>query len=155
MSKKKLLFATDYSQASQHAFQYAVWLAHHLQGDLYIVHVSDREQYPVGEDFDEEPAPSQEEIDRLRSVSPDEPSIRCEYRLLYGEPGSAEITRPAKVIVDFAKNENIDMIVLGTHGRSGFGHLLMGSVAEYVVRHAHCPVVTVRQSKELQITSDS
>ena len=67
---------------------------------------------------------------------------------------SAETTKPAKVLVDFANKQNVDMIVLGTHGRSGLEHLLMGSVAEYVVRHADCPVVTVRQSKVSQKTGD-
>jgi len=154
MTETKIVYATDYSEASQHALQYATWLAQCTKGQLYIVHVSEYEQYPVGELFDEEQGPDSQELDRLRSVAPEDSSIHCEHRLLYGEPGSAEITHPAKVIVDFAKEKNVDMIVLGTHGRSGFGHVLMGSVAEAVVRHAHCPVVTVRQSKALQKMSD-
>jgi nucleotide-binding universal stress UspA family protein len=126
-----------------------------LGGQLYIVHVSEREQYPVGEHFNEEPEPNPQEIDQLNSVVPEDTTIRCEHRLLYGEPGSVETTKPAKVIVDFAEKENVSMIVIGTHGRSGFSHLLMGSVAEPVVRHAHCPVVTVRQSKKSQKTMDT
>jgi universal stress protein A len=155
MSSKIILFATDYSEASHHAFHYASWLAQCTHGLLYIVHVSEREQYPVGEHFDEEPKPNPEEIDRLNSVVPKDTTILCEHRLLYGEPGSVENTKPAKAIVDFAKKEDVDIIVLGTHGRSGFGRMLMGSIAESVMRHADCPVVTVRQSKKSQKTMDT
>lgn len=75
-------------------------------------------------------------------------SVNCVHQLLYGEPGSVEITKPAEVIVKFAQEQDVDAIVLGTHGRSGLSHLLMGSVAEAVVRHADCPVVTIRQPRK-------
>jgi len=148
MSIQKMLFATDYSVASQHALQYATWLAKCTGAQLYIVHVSEQEEFPVGEQFDEEPTLTPQEIRELKSVVPEDTTVQCEHRLLHGEPGTAEITKPAEVIVDFANKEDIDLIVLGTHGRSGFGNLLMGSVAESVVRHAHCPVVSVRQSRD-------
>ena len=51
---------------------------------------------------------------------------------------------PAKAIVDYARDNGINLIVMGTHGRGGFAHLLLGSVAEQVVRTAECPVLTVR-----------
>ncbi len=152
MSGKKILFATDYSESSQHALQYASWLTTCTDGHLYIVHVSAHEPYPVGELFDEEPDADPNELSQLQAVVPTG-AIDHEHRLLYGEPGSVDVTQPAKVIVDFADKEKVDMIVLGTHGRSGFGHLLMGSVAESVVRDAHCPVITVRQSKAAQKSS--
>jgi nucleotide-binding universal stress UspA family protein len=50
----------------------------------------------------------------------------------------------ANAIVQYAADHSMDLIVMGTHGRSGFAHLLLGSVAEQVVRTAHCPVLTVR-----------
>lgn len=52
---------------------------------------------------------------------------------------------PGEVICWLAEQRNCDVIVLGTHGRTGISHLLLGSVAEYVIRHARCPVMTVRQ----------
>ncbi|MBM4005181.1 MAG: universal stress protein [Planctomycetes bacterium] len=52
---------------------------------------------------------------------------------------------PGKAICWFAESEQCDMIVMGTHGRTGLSHLLFGSIAEYVMRHARCPVVTVRE----------
>ena len=52
---------------------------------------------------------------------------------------------PAAAIVEFARSENVDLIVMGTHGRTGFSRLLMGSVAEAVVRKAPCPVLTLKE----------
>jgi nucleotide-binding universal stress UspA family protein len=62
--------------------------------------------------------------------------FRSTYAVLFGAP--------AKTVVDFATSHGMDLIVMGTHGRGGVAHLLMGSVAERVVRTAHCPVLTVR-----------
>ena len=150
MSGKKMLFATDYSQASDYALRYATWLASCscMQARLLIVHVSELEPYPVGESSVVEPQPNPQELERLKAVVPKDPGVRYEHHLLHGSPGSAEITKPAEVILRFAQEEHVDIIVLGTHGRSGLSHLLMGSVAESVIRHADCPVVTIRQPKE-------
>lgn len=149
MSAKQILFATDYSAASRHALQFATWLAHCSGARLVIVHVSESEQFPVGELFNERPAPDQQELAQLQAVVPDDSEVAFEHRLLYGEPGSVQITKPAQVIVDFANKQHMDMIVLGTHGRTGMGHLLLGSVAEAVLRHASCPVITIRQAKAI------
>ena len=85
MATKKILFATDYSPASLHALQFAAWLANSLGSPLLIVHVSEFEQYPVGELFNEPPDPDFQELARLRSVRPEDPTIDVEHRLLYGE----------------------------------------------------------------------
>ena len=145
MGMKKILFATDYSEASRKSFQFATSLARDTGAALLIVHVSDREQYPVGEHFDEEPQPSPTEIHDLKAIVPTDPQVKYEHRLLYGEPGSTETVKPAEEIVKLAREEQVDTIVLGTHGRSGLSHLLMGSVAETVMRTAPCPVVTIKQ----------
>jgi nucleotide-binding universal stress UspA family protein len=148
MAPKKILYATDYSAASLHALQFAAWLAHCISAPLLIVHVSEFEQYPVGELFNELPDPDAQELARLQAVRPTDPTIVVEHHLLYGEPGSVANTKPGEVIVQFAQAQDVAMIVLGTHGRSGLLHLLMGAVAESVMRRASCPVVTVRQAKE-------
>jgi nucleotide-binding universal stress UspA family protein len=62
---------------------------------------------------------------------------------------------PASEIVQYAKEQTIDLIVMGTHGRGFMGHAVMGSVAEKVVRTAPCPVLTVRNSPQHQfVTAD-
>jgi nucleotide-binding universal stress UspA family protein len=72
------------------------------------------------------------EEDRVRARG-----VACEGNVLVG--------RAENEIVDHAEKTHSDLIILGTHGRSGFGHVLLGSVAEKVVQHAHCPVLTVPQ----------
>jgi nucleotide-binding universal stress UspA family protein len=62
----------------------------------------------------------------------------------------AVIGTPAGSIVEYASGHGIDLIVMGTHGRGGMSHLLMGSVAERVVRTAPCPVLTVREARKVQ-----
>jgi nucleotide-binding universal stress UspA family protein len=67
--------------------------------------------------------------------------ISCEKWLLQGTPWRS--------IVALAERENVDLIVLGTHGRTGLLRVLMGSVAEAIVRHATCPVLTIRQGAQV------
>lgn len=145
MTTKKILYATDYSESGKAALPLAAALARQTGATLLIAHVSEEEPYPVGELFDESRESDEAELKTLKAVVPADTSVKCEHRLLYGEPGSTEVTDPAKVLVDFAKSENVEAIVLGTHGRTGLAHLLMGSVAESVLRHASCPVIAVKQ----------
>jgi universal stress protein A len=144
MPDKKILYATDYSEGSLNALQFAEWLARSTDSKLLIAHVCQAEQYPVGELFSDMPDFDQHEMDRLNAVQPCDPKIACEHRLVYGELGTAQVTRPADAILKLAHDENVEMIVLGTHGRTGLRRILMGSVAESVLRHAECPVVTIR-----------
>ena len=83
-----------------------------------------------------------EELRRsLVQVVPLDESIHFEHKLLVGDPATA--------IVETAEKEDADMIVLGTHGRTGLTRLLMGSVAEAVVRRANCPVLTIKQAAKV------
>ena len=141
---KTILFATDYSPGSAKVLKLATTLAREEDAKLLIDHVTMLEKYPVGEHFNEEPEPNPAELKQLKAVVPPDPNVPFEHRLLYGEPGSVEVTKPADEVIKLTKQENVDMIVLSTHGRSGVKHLLMGSVAEAVLRHAACPVVTVK-----------
>lgn len=147
MSLKTILFATDYSSPSRKALEVATSMASDSGAKLLICHVSELEPYPVGEPAPEQLPSNPAELKKLKSVVPLSGEITHEHHLLYGEPGSAEITKPADVIVKFAKENKVDMIVLGTHGRTGLSHALMGSVAEGVIRHAECPVTSVRRGK--------
>jgi nucleotide-binding universal stress UspA family protein len=149
MSTKTILYATDYSEGSLHGLQFATWLAHCTGSKLLILHVCQVEQYPVGELSPDVPEVDQRELDRLNAIRPTDSTVPYEHRLLYGESGTAQITHPADIIVKLANDEHVDMIVLGTHGRTGFRRLLMGSVAESVLRHATCPVVIIRQENHV------
>lgn len=144
MAVKKILYATDYSEASKAALPLAVSLARQSGAMLLIAHVSESEQYPVGELFDEEPQPDENELRKLKAIVSADPLVKFEHRLLYGKPGVTERTKPADVILKLAEKEQVAAIVIGTHGHSALASLLMGSVAESVVRRASCPVVTIK-----------
>jgi nucleotide-binding universal stress UspA family protein len=77
----------------------------------------------------------------LGNVVPTDHNVPFEHRLLVGEPATA--------IVEDAEKEGADLIVMGTHGRTGLSRLLMGSVAEAVVRRAKCPVLTVKHPAQV------
>lgn len=144
MQARKILLATDFSEASRAALELAAEVARGSGAILLIAHVSELELHPVGELFNEEPRPDPSELARLKSVVPAGTGLRYEHRLLHGEPGSVETTNPADIILKAAEREQADLIVLGTHARSGVGHVLMGSVAESVLRRAACAVVVVK-----------
>jgi nucleotide-binding universal stress UspA family protein len=77
----------------------------------------------------------------LHAVVPTDPAVPCDHRLLRGDP--------AERIVEVADEEHCDLIVMGTHGRTGFRRLLMGSVAEAVVRRANFPVITYKMPHDM------
>lgn len=142
MDIKRILFATDFSAASEPALRVAASLARDNRSQLILFHASQTEDYPVGELFDEDPQPSRDEVQQLEKVASCVDNVDCECRWVHCE-GAHE----ADVIVEAAAKEHADMIVVGTHGRQGLSHLVMGSVAEKVIREASCPVLCVRQTK--------
>ncbi len=147
MAAKKILFATDYSTTSQHALTYAASLARDRRATLLIAHVSELEEYPVGELFDEGPGSSDAETEELTAVTVLDPQIHCEHRLLHGDP--------AEEIVKLARQENVETIVMGTHGRSRLGRLLVGSVAEGVISEAPCAVIALRPPVQSPVGSNA
>jgi len=123
-----ILHPTDYSERSRHAFDVACALARE-GGRLIVLHVVDAVH--VASEGDEDAR-----NERLRRLQPDDPSIRVEYRLHVGEA--------AEEILRVASTSACDLIALGTHGRTGLERLMMGSVAEAVLRRAGCPVLAVK-----------
>lgn len=140
MNAKKILFPTDFSTASDAGLEHATSLARDAGATLLIVHVEEPIDYYGGDLYYGIPSPSNPEIRRmLEAVVPADPAVAYEHRLVVG--------RPAEAIVRLAKEENVHMIVMGTHGRTGVRRMLMGSVAEAVVRKAPCPVLTLKQPR--------
>ena len=139
MNMQKILFPTDFSHAGDAALQFATSLARDTGATLLIVHVEEPPAaYGGGELYYGVPEPAHDELRRmLHEVVPPDPAVPCEHRLVTGDPASA--------IVNLAEMEGADLIVMGTHGRTGLSRLLMGSVAELVVRRSKCPVLTYRQ----------
>ena len=138
MNASKILCPTDFSTAGQTALEMATSLARDRGATLVIMHVEEPPMaYGGGELYYGIEEPNREELKRMLSeVVPADPAVPYEHRLMIGSPATA--------IVEMAERENADLIVMPTHGRTGLLRLLMGSVAEEVVRKAKCPVLTVK-----------
>lgn len=135
---RKILHPTDFSKNSENAWHLACALARDHGATLLLVHVHLLPAVAYGEfgalppeTYDTEALEAQ-----LGRIEPIDSSLTVCRFLLKGDP--------ATEIVRFAKEQECDMIVMGTHGRTGLRRLLMGSVAEEVVRKAPCPVLTVK-----------
>ncbi|MFM1902545.1 MAG: hypothetical protein RLZZ440_445 [Planctomycetota bacterium] len=142
MAAKTILFPTDFSTASDAALAHAETLAKQAGARLLIVHVEEPPlAYGGGELYYGLPEPNSERIQKmLEEVKPADPTVPYEHRLTMGDP-AAEVVR-------IAEEEKPEMIVMGTHGRTGLTRLLMGSVAEAIVRRSPCPVLTYREVDE-------
>jgi nucleotide-binding universal stress UspA family protein len=142
----RIVVPTDFSDTSDTALTYARSLADSLGASLHLVHVFD-DSYVDAMLADTSAAV----YESMRSTAMGTARRKLQRRMppaerrrLFGK--TAMITgTPAAAIVDYADEHDIDLIVMGTHGRRGFAHLLLGSVAEQVVRTAKCPVLTVRE----------
>jgi universal stress protein A len=139
MNVKRILFPTDFSHTGDAALAFATSLARESDGRLIIVHVQEAPlAYGGGEMYYGIPEPTTDELlNMLHDVKPTDSSVPVEYRLVTGDPADA--------VVRLAEDDDADLIVLGSHGRTGLTRLLMGSVAEAIVRKAHCPVLVYKQ----------
>ena len=142
---EKILFPTDFSEHSEHAFGYALSFAKEYGAQLLMVHVVEDVQYLANAYmFDVPMMPSFADLEQNRVKEMDEfveskdidPSVKIEKSVRHG--------RPFVEIIQAARDEKADLIVIATHGRGGFEHLLFGSTAEKVVRKAPCPVLSIR-----------
>jgi nucleotide-binding universal stress UspA family protein len=138
MYASKILYPTDFSTFGRTALEMATSLARDQGAKLLIVHVEEPPiAYGGGELYYGMVEPDLEEIQRmLAEVVPTDPTVEYEHRLLSGGP--------AEAIVNLAEKEDVAMIVMPTHGRTGLMRVLFGSVAEEVVRKAKVPVLTVK-----------
>ena len=130
LSIETILHPTDFSERSGHALQLACSLARDHGARLIVLHVM---PVPL---VQEKRLYREEMASELNWLGASDAQVRVEHRL---EEGDA-----ATQILRVAQETGCDLIVLGTHGRTGLGRLLMGSVAEQVLRTATCPVLTVR-----------
>ena len=136
-----LLLATDGSEGARQATEHAIALAKRLESTLHVVSVAEEGPHSSSKrdemraDEQGEAAQAVEEAERLAA----DEGVEATTTVLEGVP--------QEEIVGFAECNPIDMIVVGTVGRTGLDHLLLGSVAEEVVRNAQVPVVTVRAQR--------
>ncbi len=140
---KKIICPTDFSDGSLEALAHATELALHFKAELYLVHALPT--HPESADWREEgDVPGAERLlypeaeGKLRKLTESLPAkgVRVHPMIVDGDA--------AEQIVRVAKDENADLIVIATHGASGWRHLAFGSVTEKVVRNAMCPVLITR-----------
>lgn len=148
MNYRKILFPTDFSECSDAALEMATSMALETGATLLIVHVKEHSPPHGGEWYIDASHANDDLMARLESVVPKDQRVANDHRLITGS------SDPASAIVRCANDEKVDEIVMGTHGRTGLMRMLMGSVAEDVVRHATCPVLTVKQHKIERIRSE-
>ena len=127
---KKILYPTDFSSYSNQAYFHALGMAETYRASLTVVYV-----YTPGS-AETAGGDKRHWRNQLEQVRPGNPNIPVHHVFLEGDP-AGEITR-------YAADAGIDVIVLGTHGRTGVDRLLMGSVAEKVMRDAPCSVLVVK-----------
>jgi universal stress protein A len=143
ISLKKILCPIDHSDCSKEALKYAVSLAMKDEAKLLLLHVIDIRSFNEGLDAMTKQMPDEETLEQLRvkllDCIPEEirDDMDIEAIVVQGIPFAE--------IISTAKEKEIDMIVIGSHGRTGLSHMMLGSVSEKVVRKAPCPVLTVRQ----------
>lgn len=139
MAVKNILCPLDFSDNGDAALTYATSLAKEYGAKLHLVHVYEEAFAYVDGGFAAAPIPPADKEplrEQLEATVPPQ-DVDFERNFLTGTP--------SKELIDYAKDRNIDLVVMGTHGRTGLGRILMGSVAEAVVRKAPCPVLTIKQ----------
>ena len=151
---KKVLFCTDFSENSDFAFEFAYGIAKRDEGLLYILHVIPRNPnqemirgYVPEDTLRNIQKGLEQELDdnyRERYVNKIENGIRYEIITKSG--------REDEEILKFAKDEKVDIIVVGTHGRTGIEHVFFGSVAEKVLRRSPFPLFVIPCKKKLERT---
>ena len=143
MNIKSILFPTDFSEYNTAALEYASRLAAESGATLHLVHVHDTRDlstamgeasYLYASQWEEERHRAERQ---LTKVVPPDPAVAFEQHFLLGLPDAE--------IVGYATDHKIDLIVMASHGRSGLSRLVMGSIAEAVMRKASCPVLVVKQ----------
>jgi nucleotide-binding universal stress UspA family protein len=142
---RTILAPTDFSAHANTAVRYACTLAERLGASLRLLHVLS-DIVPTGPDpmlapvlppeyYTESEAQSRKALEKALDAS-------------WGRPCAVEVSvrwgDPVEEIVEEARGHAVDLIVIATHGRTGLGHVLLGSVAERIVREAPCPVLTIR-----------
>ena len=149
MQIRSILLPTDFSDCGNYALSYAASLARTFGASIICVHVIEPMVPTVGYSGMTEPLPIADITEQLEdSVERELPKLaereevaglKVEEMIVHGEAASE--------IVRVAKERNVDLIVVSSHGRTGLGRILFGSTAEAVVRHASCPVLVVKPSQ--------
>ena len=141
----KVLVPIDFSDYSKSALKYAVNFVKHFRAQLFLIYVVEPVIYPPDFSMGQIAIPSvdlemdKRAIEELNKLA--EQEIPAEIKV----KSIVKTGKPFIEILDTAREENVDLIIIATHGHTGVEHILFGSTAEKVVRKALCPVLTLRE----------
>lgn len=150
---KRILIATDFSEPSLKALAYGRDLARAYDATLHLLHVTG-DALAQGAELGFVVADLQGSVDNAARAELDDLVSAADAQTLRIVTTIKSSRNPAAAIVGFARDEGMDLIIVGTHGRGVVSHLFMGSVAERVVRTAPCPVLAVRAHEREFIAPD-
>lgn len=148
---KRLLTPIDFSESSKQAVHYAVEFARSFKAEIHLLNIIEPVMYPA-EMFGQV---GMVDVESVMEKSANEEMQAWKASLIPEGVAMVAATqhgRPFAEIISYATEHEIDLIIIGTHGRSGIDHFLLGSTAEKVIRKAPCPVLTVRP-KEREIVA--
>lgn len=137
---KKVLFPTDFSECAERAFAHAVFLADQYAATLHVLSIMVPFEGEPGNPMAYLQDLSEEAVDLAEYISDSESDLQTNLSVVYAR--EADVSA-ASGILSYAQEQDVDLIVMGTHGRRGIDHAFMGSVAEEVARVAPCPVFTI------------
>ena len=140
---KTILVPFDFSECSEAALRYGLELARRFDAHVHLLHVV---QDPLTQPWAAEgfSIPLFEVVDKWQKEAKERLALSVPAADADRVTIAATVAWPYSEILRYALEHNVDLIVMGTHGRGGVSHLLLGSIAEKVVRRAPCPVLTVR-----------
>jgi nucleotide-binding universal stress UspA family protein len=145
----RVLFPTDFTRCAEQAFAFAVHFARVYGAEMHMLHA-----IVLHDDDPHNPAHHFPDVEELHTLLTEIAGKKMCAAIEDNEVDDLTVRQAQRrgisagpVILDYASDNEIDLIVMGTHGRRGLGHLLLGSVAEEVVRLAPCPVLTVREQE--------
>lgn len=144
-SQNMIVVPTDFSQLSVAALPWAQRLAAQLQAEIHCIYVVEEPHIYATLDMGPVPIPSVEELTRSAEKRM-ENFATTHLANIPGVKTRVLMGRPAEEVVRYAREHQAAIIVMTTHGYSGVKHLLLGSTTEAVLRHAHCPVLSIRTS---------
>jgi nucleotide-binding universal stress UspA family protein len=153
---RTVLVATDFGESSEAALTYGRDLARTFDATLHVLHVVQNVYTLLGTEAYISVLPDlQRDVEdaarvRVEALLSDEDRTALHATTVIRTSGA-----PAAAIVEYANDAKIDLIIMGTHGRGAVAHMLMGSVAERVVRTAPCPVLTVRHPEREFVLPDA
>jgi universal stress protein A len=148
IAMKKIVVPVDFSEYSKKSLRYAVEFATNFSSEILLVYVIEPVAYPADFSFGQIALPASETELRQRAEMQLEKLIETEIQSRVVARSFLRTGKPSSEILQLARDESADLIIIATHGHTGVEHVLFGSTAERVIRKAPCPVLSIRDKEK-------